>query len=1038
MLCCRCMCAPRGALFESDTVGLGAPGDISLSDVDELPLKAPPVPGVVAYCSSVDQPLRGNPVQEGRLWYLSADRAELVTMSLYVNGLSFEHEEGEVSISLSPFCLVRTCKLQNPGVNPETQPFGNLKIFKLSLFTHGMTFFFGVDTGAESTVGSSGDIQARDGADAEDARLQWVNDISRVVQSVTRSLFRPYTIAVDPLDMVSSTQRRLLAGYLLHHETNGPITVSYCELHAHSDGHAMLWFYENDLCQVPIMDVCVGANTSCCERIGVNCSCFCIEEHHFAARTLMERRLWLRAVSNVKVKLRHRAPSPTSDDMRHFRNAIKEHISALSAKMGEGHIATDALLTRCISRAGAVGFSRGAAAAEVPEKSSGFSPAATVLPAKACAAVAFDGDEAGGAVRAAESTCPDAKWERYSEKAKPSEVPTQARIVGPKASSTLGCAASMASQPLRMPSLEGDSEGTADDGAGAVCTQVFSSGPLNAECEGERRGCAAAAAVEAAIAATADAAAATAAATAAAATVAAVPEGDRDAVAAVSNPKPSSFSSASCFGTGVVRVLLVVGAGVDCRNAKTSLDCAFRIEAWCNRCGIKDVTFLNVAESDDEASHPRELREGVRALCRRCCPGDTVVLHVTNFKVPSLEDMIALCAATAAAGESGGGCVLAALPKFATAVCIVDSPRIAEILGLEDAAMDRLESIRVVRFEVTTDSLAASMTADLCSVAMLRASDALSLVDGPCKLTCGDFFAEMAEQVHDLAAASAESPPQVFLRAHPDYQTADAVMWPIVAAPRNQAGSGSREWAGRIVPCEQPAPKKHAPSTLSYLSCEEVHGPHLNRALPVVPEQMPVNVAEIAVPMQTLQTRGGGCSGGVHHHGRRRHSASGHDGRRRRSSDGRGGHLKLRQSGSGRSMPANVGSLSMLLTGGGLGNTSLSPYSSPPSSGTAAWTGTDGKMPLASATQTVSQASSALNSSISAWSTSLQVEASTSSSDWQTLPVSTSLGISGNSDSTAGMVSTSRHTASDSRFGRGGARDRGSEGLFGGSGGTSI
>jgi hypothetical protein len=133
--------------------------------------------------------------------------------------------------------------------------------------------------------------------------------------------------------------------------------------------------YENELCQTPIMDIYISERSICCEKVGINCSCFCIEDHQFSTRTLSERKLWLRAISNVKVKLQNRAPTPTGEDLKHYRLAIKEHINTIKATL-EGQAPMDALLQRNPRKSywmappldAAIGI------AAVPEKACGADP----------------------------------------------------------------------------------------------------------------------------------------------------------------------------------------------------------------------------------------------------------------------------------------------------------------------------------------------------------------------------------------------------------------------------------------------------------------------------------------------------------------------------------------------------------------------------------------------------------------------------------------------------------------------------------------
>mmetsp|Transcript_49256 Transcript_49256/g.86707 ORF Transcript_49256/g.86707 Transcript_49256/m.86707 type:complete len:424 (+) Transcript_49256:88-1359(+) len=325
---CRCICGTRkGDRFDPQKV-LGTDFD-TLDEVDEPPFQPPQITGLLSYSVAVDQPLRGVPIREGELWYLSAEeKVEPVTFTLYVNGFSFVHDGHEVSISLSPFSLVRNCKFQSNYSNLNLSDF---KIFKVSLFTHGICYYYGV--------------RGADERQAEEERSRWVLDISRAMRLVTQSLFPPFSISCDPLESVATTQRRLMAGYLIHHDDLSVASVLYCELHPQSDDQAKLVLYENELCQTPVMDIYITERSICCEKVGINCSCFCVEDHQFSTRTLSERKLWLRAISNVKVKLQNRAPSPSVEDLKHYRLAIKEHISTIKATL-EGQAPMDALLQR--------------------------------------------------------------------------------------------------------------------------------------------------------------------------------------------------------------------------------------------------------------------------------------------------------------------------------------------------------------------------------------------------------------------------------------------------------------------------------------------------------------------------------------------------------------------------------------------------------------------------------------------------------------------------------------------------------------------
>lgn len=294
------------------------------------------VDGLLSYNVLADQPLRGVPIREGELWYLSAEETlEPVTLSLYVNGISFVLGSQELPVSFSPFSLVRTCKFGNNFSNAVN--LADIKIFKVSLFTQGVCYYFGV-RGDDDTA-------------AEEQRGRWVLDVSRAMRLVTQSLFPAFRIMTQPVAENTATQRRLMAGYLVHHEDASLASVLYCELRAHCQETASLVFYENELCKGPIMEICITEHSICCEKVGVNCSCFCIEEHQFATRTISERKLWLRAISNVKVKLQNRAPPPSLEEVEHYREAIRDYLLALRPGL-EGRAPSDALLQRAPVTAG--------------------------------------------------------------------------------------------------------------------------------------------------------------------------------------------------------------------------------------------------------------------------------------------------------------------------------------------------------------------------------------------------------------------------------------------------------------------------------------------------------------------------------------------------------------------------------------------------------------------------------------------------------------------------------------------------------------
>jgi hypothetical protein len=191
--------------------------------------------GLVSYYDSSDQPMRGVPIREGSLWIMSTEeQVEPARLSLYVNGMVFRFSGREVPMAFSPFSLVRNCKFQiNTFGAAELSAF---KCFKVALFTQGICFYFGVNLESEQQ--------------SEDARSQWVLDISRAMRLVTQSLFPVHNIVTAPIPVVESTHQRLMAGYLMHYDGDFVSSALYCELHPQSShGHAKLVLYEDGSCQ---------------------------------------------------------------------------------------------------------------------------------------------------------------------------------------------------------------------------------------------------------------------------------------------------------------------------------------------------------------------------------------------------------------------------------------------------------------------------------------------------------------------------------------------------------------------------------------------------------------------------------------------------------------------------------------------------------------------------------------------------------------------------------------------------------------------
>lgn len=322
---CRCLCNTDWFPDEAQDLDFDGLGGAA------VPIQPARFSDLLAYSADMGQSLRGKPLRAGDVWFLRSDSAaEKVQVALYVNGLAIAHNGKEVRACFSPFTLVRNCKFQDSATCSQLM---SLKIFKIFFFVKNLCYFFGVSADDEGL--------------AEKERQQWVADVARAVHLVTQSLFPPFSISCEPICAAAVTARRLMAGYVLYHSGDDVATILYGELSPHTRGSdlARLAFYENEQCQRLAMEIWLSVASNCFEKVGVSCTCFCINGHDFSARTMAERKLWLRAISNMKVKLQNAAPAPSREDLAHYREAIEEQVRSLENSL-EGRGPVDALLQR--------------------------------------------------------------------------------------------------------------------------------------------------------------------------------------------------------------------------------------------------------------------------------------------------------------------------------------------------------------------------------------------------------------------------------------------------------------------------------------------------------------------------------------------------------------------------------------------------------------------------------------------------------------------------------------------------------------------
>eukprot|EP00929_Paragymnodinium_shiwhaense_P002671 TRINITY_DN10297_c0_g3_i1.p1 TRINITY_DN10297_c0_g3~~TRINITY_DN10297_c0_g3_i1.p1 ORF type:complete len:542 (-),score=97.58 TRINITY_DN10297_c0_g3_i1:217-1842(-) len=308
---CNCACNSDGVNSLSN---LEAVGEVGHSDMTPAwPPSRARQSGLISYAADLTMPLLGAPIRTGEVWHLLPEDGksfEQAQLSLHANGIFIKPSEGKppLSIAWSPFSLVQACRLHSVQADAAL-PW--LRLFKVSVFQHGSTHFF-----------------AAQGTEADAGRARWVADVSRSLRVVTQSLFPEFVLRSHPLQGAAWTATRLLAGYLLLCDDQG-VSLVYCELHCHWDGAATFAAYEDEYCDTQVVRLGIDMHTCVSERVGVDCSCFSFDGYHFTTRSCAEKMLWLRAISNVKVKLRHRAPNPSPEELAFYRSSINEYAHCL-------------------------------------------------------------------------------------------------------------------------------------------------------------------------------------------------------------------------------------------------------------------------------------------------------------------------------------------------------------------------------------------------------------------------------------------------------------------------------------------------------------------------------------------------------------------------------------------------------------------------------------------------------------------------------------------------------------------------------------
>ena len=234
---------------------------------------------------------------------------------------------------------------------------------------------------------------------------------------------------------------------------------------------------------------------------------------------------------------------------------------------------------------------------------------------------------------------------------------------------------------------------------------------------------------------------------------------------------PEASESELKVSEGRTRVLMASEVGVRSRS-----DCLARIQTWFQNCGLENTLV---------AADVRQFGESAMSFAECCQPGDTCALILSGmsaFEIPE-EERIEVSGTAGAAILSD---FWQSLPRGMTVVIMADSDEIFAGTDFEDIVATK--DLKLLVFALAFDEeVSDTSRSSLCNMGMLQAADALSLADGPCKLTCLDFFQEMVEQAEDLAEDLGLPKPKPFLKCLPESSLASNTRWPLSRAPRELA-----------------------------------------------------------------------------------------------------------------------------------------------------------------------------------------------------------------------------------------------------------
>eukprot|EP00929_Paragymnodinium_shiwhaense_P060037 TRINITY_DN30020_c0_g2_i1.p1 TRINITY_DN30020_c0_g2~~TRINITY_DN30020_c0_g2_i1.p1 ORF type:complete len:662 (-),score=105.12 TRINITY_DN30020_c0_g2_i1:260-2245(-) len=285
-----------------------------------------------------DAPVEGRRVKAGELLVLSEEYRSFWpwVVIIFDNGFyAVQKGSGTVqSFSWTPFATVRDAGYKH-GFD-DVEDASEYAVFTLTMQNAGK-FIFGLS-----------------GPAAEAECSSWATEIARSLNNFTRRALPDGGLSVRPLKAIFGSPSRILAGYLLCQPREAPrdavAQLCFCELHAQNgSGSASFDMYVDEICldyvdQVELTSTCHIGDT---DANGVLSCVFTLGCYRFCARSDQEKKLWLRALRNIRVKLLHNAPKPCREELRQYRDAIVDRAAELGVAIDNSFdVECDAVVAR--------------------------------------------------------------------------------------------------------------------------------------------------------------------------------------------------------------------------------------------------------------------------------------------------------------------------------------------------------------------------------------------------------------------------------------------------------------------------------------------------------------------------------------------------------------------------------------------------------------------------------------------------------------------------------------------------------------------